>query len=199
MTLLGGYVPGESPVHRAPAGAKLLVLLSAVTAILAVRDLRLLAGAVLLAVALYAVAGLGPRHVWRTVRPLLIFLAVLVLFQGLVSGIEVAARVCAQLSAMVLLGGLLMLTTRVSAMLALFERLLRPLARVGVDPQRAALVLALTMRAIPLAAEAWRRSREAYLARGLRRHPHRLVVPVIVSLIRSAEAMGEALVARGLE
>jgi len=37
------------------------------------------------------------------------------------------------------------------------------------------------------------------VARGLRGGAHRMVVPVIVNLIRSAEALGLALSARGLD
>lgn len=199
VNVVGVYVPGNSWLHRMPAGAKTLALIVVVTVAVLVNNLWILGGGLLGVVALYLSARLSLGTIARAVRPLLVFLAILALFQGLFSGWDVAARVSLQLAVMVLLGVLLSLTTPVSAMLALFERILTPSRFIGVDPSRAALVLALAIRAIPMAAQAWQRSREAYLARGLRGRPHRLVVPVIVSLIRSAEAMGEAMAARGVD
>ncbi|MFC4560660.1 energy-coupling factor transporter transmembrane component T family protein [Nocardiopsis mangrovi] len=199
MSMIGLYVPGTSPGHRLPAGAKLLALLAVVTAIVAAANLWVALAAVLAALLLHPLCGLGPRAAARTLRPLLPFLAVIAAFQVLAGDGPAAARVCAQLAAAVLLSGLVTMTTRVSEMLALFERLARPLRFAGVRPERVALLLALTIRSIPMAASAWRASREAYIARGLRGRPHLMVVPVIVGLIRSAEAMGEALTARGID
>ncbi|WP_344966526.1 energy-coupling factor transporter transmembrane component T family protein [Salinactinospora qingdaonensis] len=199
MNTLGLYAPGDTPLHRLPAGVKLATLAVAVFAVVLLGQIWVALTACCLAVVLYALGGLAVPHLWRTVRPLLPFLLLIAVFQVTTAGWEVALRVCAQLTFAVLLAGLLTLTTRVSAMLALFERLLRPLRLVGGDPERAALVLALTVRAIPMVATAVAASRAAYTARGLRRSPHRMVVPVIVGLIRSAEAMGEAMVARGID
>ncbi|RCV52019.1 energy-coupling factor transporter transmembrane component T family protein [Marinitenerispora sediminis] len=199
MTALGLYVPGDTAVHRLPAGAKLAALLVAVTGLLLITDPWAALGAAAAAALLYPLCGLGARHLWRTLRPLLPFLALIAVFQTLVAGGDVAARVCGQLGAAVLLAGLVTSTTRVSAMFELFERLAGPLRVFGVRPDRVALVLAMTIRCVPLVATAWRAAREAYVARGLRRRPHRMVVPVIVNLVRSAEALGEAMSARGLD
>ncbi|MDA0563205.1 energy-coupling factor transporter transmembrane protein EcfT [Streptomonospora sp. S1-112] len=195
----GLYVPGDSWLHRAPAGAKLLVLVAAVSAVVAAANLPAALAAAGAAVALHPLCGLGLRPVWRTLRALAPFLALIALFQLVAGDAPAAARLCAQLAGAVLLSGLVTATTRVSAMLTLFERLARPLAVVGADPRRVGLVLALTIRCIPMVAESWRASREAYIARGLRGRPHVLVVPVVVGLLRSAEAMGEALTARGID
>jgi len=99
----------------------------------------------------------------------------------------------------VLIAGLLTLTTQVSAMLALFERLLLPLARFGVNPWKVSLVLALTIRCIPSVSRAVSISRDAWQARGLGRPSFRLITPVLVRLIRDSEAIGDAIAARGLE
>jgi biotin transport system permease protein len=195
----GLYVPGRSAAHRLPAGAKLAVLLAAVTVVVAAGHTGLALAAAAAAAALYPLCGFGPRRVGRVLRPLLPFLAAIALFQGLAGEPEAAARVCAQLTAAVLLSGLVTLTTRVAEMLDLFERLARPLRLAGVRPERVALLLALTLRSLPLAASAWRAAREGYTARGLRGRPHLMVVPVVVGLIRSAEALGEALTARDID
>ncbi|MBB6170569.1 biotin transport system permease protein [Nocardiopsis mwathae] len=199
MNAIGLYVPGDSPLYRLPAGAKLLVLMAVVTVVIAAGNVWVAAGAAAAAASAYPLCGLSPRYVWRMLRPVLPFLVVIAAFQGLLGDWPTAARVCAQLAAAVLLAALVTLTTRVSEMLALFERLAHPLRHAGVRPDRVALVLALTIRSIPMVEAAMRASREAYRARGLRGRPHLMVVPVIVGLIRSAEATGEAMAARGIE
>ncbi|GAB3210308.1 CbiQ family ECF transporter T component [Marinactinospora thermotolerans] len=198
MTSLGLYVPGRTPLHRAPAGVKLALLLAVVTVVVLLPPVGA-AVAALVAAALYPLCGLPSHHLWGVLRPLLPFLALIALFQAVTAGPQVALGVCARLAAAVLAASLVTLTTRVAEMLALFERLARPLRLVGVRPDRAALVLALTVRCVPMVAAAWRGAREACLARGIRPRPHRLVVPVVVGMVRSAEALGEAMSARGLD
>ncbi|GAB3454215.1 energy-coupling factor transporter transmembrane component T [Streptomonospora sediminis] len=202
MSMTGLYVPPRSRgavLHRLPAGAKLLVLVVAVAAVVAAANTAVSLAAAALVALLYPVCGLGVRPVWRTLRALALFLAAIALFQWLAGDWQAAARVCGQLAAAALLAGLVTASTRVSEMLDLFERLARPLARLGADPRRVALALALTIRCIPLVAASWRASREAYIARGLRGRPDAMVVPVIVGLLRSADSLGEALTARGID
>lgn len=199
MSLHTGYTPGRSLLHRMPAGAKLLSLFLLVSVVLILRDPWVVAGAAVLAAVLFAVARIRLRDAGALLRPLLPFLVLIAGFQAYTAGWEAALRVCAQIAVAVLLGGLLTRTTRVGDMLALFERLLAPIRFAGARPDRAALVLALTVRSIPLVGRSWQATREACAARGLRAAPHRMVVPVIVNLLRSAEAVGEAMSARGLE
>ncbi|MDA2810111.1 energy-coupling factor transporter transmembrane protein EcfT [Nocardiopsis sp. RSe5-2] len=203
MNVLGLFVPGRSVLHRLPAGAKLLGLLALVTVLVALDDHRagLIAtpAAALACLCAYPATGLGLRRPLRLLLPLLPFLAVIALFQTLTGDPWAALRVCLLLVAAVLAAGLVTFTTRVSAMLDLFERLARPLAPAGVRPDRVALVLALTVRSVPMVAAAWQESRDACAARGLPAWPHLTVVPVIVGMIRTAEAMGEAMTARGVD
>ena len=58
--------------------------------------------------------------------------------------------VCGSRLITVAIAALVTLTTRVTAMLDLCQRLLSPLRRFGVDPDRVGLVLALTIHCIPL-------------------------------------------------
>ncbi|OOC52844.1 MULTISPECIES: CbiQ family ECF transporter T component [Nocardiopsis] len=199
MSTVGLYVPGHSPLHRTPAGAKLLALLLAGIGLVVWADHRVAAGALAAALVLYPAVGLPLRRAWSALRALWPFLLAIGLFQVLFADWQTALRLCAQLAALVLLANLVTLTTRVREMLDLFERLVRPLRHLGANPDRIALVLALTIRSIPMAAAAWEAAREGYRARGLSGRPHLLVVPVIVQLLRMADATGEALVARGID
>jgi len=199
VSAVGLYVPGSGPLHRVPAGGKLLMLLVVGVALIAAAHLWVSLAVLVLAVGAYPLARLSLRHAYRVVRVLWPFLLGIALFQVLAGEWTEAVRLGAQLAALVLLANAVTLTTRVNAMLELFQRLARPLRHVGVDPDRVGLVLALTVRSIPMVGQAWRAAREGYLARGLSGRPHLIVVPVIVQLLRMAEATGEALVARGMD
>lgn len=200
MSMLGLYVPGTGPLHRIPAGPKLLALLVLGATLIALANLWASLGALSVALILYPTTGLTLHRALGVLRALWPFLLAIGVFQALfVESWTEGVRLGAQLAALVLLANAITLSTRVEEMLALFERMARPLRRVGVDSDRVALVLALTIRSIPMVAAAWNAARDGYRARGLRGRPYLLVVPVIVHLLRMAEATGEALVARGID
>ncbi|MCP2169403.1 energy-coupling factor transporter transmembrane component T family protein [Goodfellowiella coeruleoviolacea] len=192
------YHPGTSWLHAVPAGPKLLGLALAVTGVLLTSHVAVVGTELAITALLYPATRMPFRLLWRNTRVLLPFLALVVAFQLLTATWQKSLVIGGQLLIVVLLAGLVTATTKVSTMLVLFERLARPLARVGVSPRRVALVLALTIRCIPLVASAWHTSSDAYRARGMRRTSWRVVVPVIVRLLRSAEALGEAITARGV-
>ncbi|MBT8225402.1 MAG: energy-coupling factor transporter transmembrane protein EcfT [Dactylosporangium sp.] len=191
---LGLYVPGRSPLHRCPPGPKLLGL--AVALVLALRYPLLAAGPV---VALYALARIPVRLALAQVRPLWGVLLVTGVFQTITIGWERAAEITSSLMLSVALASLVTLTTRVSAMLDTIAGVARPLRRIGIEPDRVALLLALTIRCVPLLTDILGSVREAQLARGAGRNPLALVVPVIIRTLRTADALGEALTARGVD
>jgi biotin transport system permease protein len=197
MSGLGLYVPGDSPLHRVPAGLKLALL--AVAAVVALWSPVALAALGLLAVAGFVVARVPLRVAWDQLVPVLWFAVPLLAFQWLFAGWSRAVVVVGQLLVLVLLAALVTLTTRVLAMVATFEWVLSPLARVGVHADRVGLVLALTVRCVPLVAQTYQQAREAQRARGLEWSAVALVVPLIVRLLKKADAIGEALAARGLD
>ena len=75
----------------------------------------------------------------------------------------------------------------------------RPLRRVGVDPERVGLMLALGIRSVPVVVGLAEEVRDAQRARGLTASPRAFAVPLIVRSLRHADALGDALVARGVD
>ena len=203
MQALGLYQPGDSVLHRTPAGAKLLALVVLAGLSFLLHEPWQGGVAVVAAVALYPVAGLGPRLVWRQVRPLLVVLVVLGAFQALVNGIEQALLVTTVILALVLVAGVVTLTTRTSDLVDTVARaagpLRRPLRRVGLDPDRVGLLVALSIRAVPVVAGLAAEVRDAQRARGLESDLRAFAVPLIIRALRHADTVAEALVARGLE
>lgn len=192
------YRPGSSIVHRAPAAVKLAVLAFAALCLsLYPHDALSIGIALSIACALYGIARLPVRvllaEVWRLRWIVLILSAALIVFVSPVAAWISAGRVVALL----LLASLLTLTTRMSALLEVLGGLLRPLRRLGVDPEVVAMTISLTVTMIPVVAGFADRVREAGRARGVRLGP-RAVVPLLVQVLRHADEVGEALAARGI-
>ena len=199
MTTVGLYHPGTSVLHRLPAGAKLAGLAAGITVLLLLEDLRWLGAAATAIVVLHAVARVPARLAIAQVRPLLWFVIFLLAVQLLLTDWQGALSVVLTLVLSVALAGLVTLTTRVSAMLDVVESLLGPLRRVGVRPDRVGLVLALTVRGVPVIAGIAGTVRDAHRARGATLRPWALLVPVLVRVLRHADALGDALAARGAD
>ncbi len=196
---IGLYRPGTSWMHRQPAGLKLGLLLTGTTALVAWRSPTAVAAAVGVVGLGYALAGLGPSVVAAQVWPLRWFVLVLVPFQWWSGGWRAAVVVVGTMVVAVAAAGLVTVTTRVTAMLDVCVRLLGPTRRLGVDPERVGLVLALTVRAVPVLAETFAQARDARRARGLERSPRALLVPLVLRTLRHADRLGEALAARGVD
>ena len=199
MNALGLYQPGGSLLHRLPAGAKLLLLLLAAAATHWVDRPWRVGAALAVTVLLYAVGRIPPRLLLAQVRPLLGLGVVLGAFQWWVNGWRTAVVVVGVLVVLVLLAALVTLTTRTTAMVDAVVRLCRPLRGVGVDPDRVGLLLALGIRSVPVVVGLAQEVREAQLARGLGASPTAFAVPLVVRSLRHADALGEALAARGVD
>ncbi len=198
MNPLGLYEPGTSPLHRAPAGAKLGALLVVVTAAVLLRTPVALAGPAALVVVGYLVARVPARRLGgllRTVLPVVVLLfAVQVWLLGTAAAAVLGLRLAVTLGA----ANLFTLTTRVDAVVVAVERGLGPLRRLGVRPDRVGLVVGLTVAAIGTLSIIAGQVREAARARGADRSPTAFVVPFLVRTLRHADALGEALAARGV-
>jgi len=196
--MIGVFHPGTSLVHRAPALLKLGVLAVIVTAVALLGSLVWLGAASVLVVVLFAVARVPFALAWRQVVPILWVLSFAVPVQVIFGGWEAAALMALRLLLAVALAALYTLTTPVSATLDAMQALLRPFRR-WVDADRVGLALALAIRCVPLLAELVREVLEARKARGAEGSILALAVPVIVRALRTAEHLGEALIARGFD
>ena len=200
MTTLGLYTPGSSLLHRLPPGFKLVAMVLAIGAVtILVRQPWHLIPALAAVAALYAIARIPVRVAVAQLRPLLWALIFIGVFQVIFTGWARATVVCGTIVLAVSLAALVTLTTRVTDMLDTVTRALRPLRRVGVNPERAGLVLAMTLRCIPLLTGIVQQVSDARKARGLGFSLRALAVPAVVSALMTAEAMGDALAARGVD
>ena len=194
------YQPGNSLLHRLPAGWKILLVCLLIVAVsVMVREPWHVLPALAMTVALYAIGRIPPRAAWDQVRPVLPMLIAILALQWIVADLDTALRVTGALLVAVAVAGLVALTTRVSEMLDAVTRAAGPLRHVGASPDRVALVLVLTIRAIPLLARQLRQVTEARKARGLGMSIRALVVPTVLGALTTADQLGDALAARGVD
>ena len=197
--LTSTYQPGTSLLHRAGAGTKLLGLLVFSAVLVGWQSpVMVLVGALVVA-ALYGIGGFGVRTVLRQVWPLRWFVLLLLPFQWWTAGWRGAVVVVGTLVVAVVGAALVSLTTRVTDLLDVIAAVLQPARAIGVDPERVALVLALTIRAVPVIAATLSEARDARRARGLERSTRALLTPIVVRTIRHADRVGDALAARGID
>lgn len=196
--MIGAYFGGDSLLHRVPAGVKLVGLAASVIVVALLTEWWMLALAILVVLAGFALARIPPRLATRQLVPVLWILAIAAPLNALFSGWESALVMSLRLTACVALAALVTLTTKVSAILDAVQRGLRPFGS-RVDADRVGIVLAMTIRAVPLMAEIVRAVLEARKARGAEGSLRAVAVPVVVRALQTADAMGEALVARGFD
>ncbi|WP_072805622.1 energy-coupling factor transporter transmembrane component T family protein [Rhodococcoides yunnanense] len=198
--MIGLYRPGNSVLHRLPAGVKLLLLIASIlVATITVRTPLEVGIVAVMVAALFAVARIPATVALAQLRPIVWMLLIIGVFQVIITSPARAIVVCGLLLISVALAAVFTLTTRVSDMLDTVTRALEPTRRLGVDPERIGLMLALAIRCIPLLATIVHEVAEARKARGLQWSMTALASPVLVRALRTADAMGDALVARGVD
>jgi biotin transport system permease protein len=198
------YVPRVSPVHRTPAGWKLLALAGLSVLVFAVPTLPVVGGALAGVVVVgLGVARLPAAVLVRQARAVAFWLVALFVLHSLVTDVQTGTLTVLRLLTLVLAAAVVTATTRVTAMVAVVERVCGPLAWFGVRPARIGLVIAMALRFIPLISERADRIREAQAARGGSVRGLRglttTVVPLLVQVLQLAHTVGEALDARGAD
>lgn len=194
------YRPGNSILHRMPAGVKLIAfgVIAIAVSILGAAPIGLGIAAAL-TIGLYVVSGFGPRELLRQVLVIKWVIVVMLITQLIFLPAVTALTNTGRVVVVVVLAALLTLTTRVPAVLDSVEQGLAPLRRVGGNPAAVGLVLALTITAIPVIARFATDIREAQRARGVRVWPHTAAVPLLVLSLKHADELAESLAARGVE
>ena len=197
--MLSLYVPGDSVVHRLPAGTKLVALFAASVALFAVSGVAVHAGELVVVAGLYRVARLPWRDTLHQLRPALLFLAPIFLFHVFLTDWVLGLETVLRIVVLLLLAVLVTLTTKLSDMIDVIERAARPLRHAGVNPSKVAMMLSMVIRFIPLMMKEAREILEAQRARGLDRSAIALLVPLLIKTLKMADNLSDAIEARGYD
>ena len=221
--VLGTYVVQDTPASRLDARVKILLLLCFTASVfVAARPLSLMAWYVLVALCLRA-SCVQVASVLRALKPAAVVLA-FVLLANLVScdggaalhivgpiGLSPAGALrgaTAVLRIVLLVAAALVVaaSTTSTELADAFVRLLSPLARFNVPVAAMGMALSVALRFVPITAEEFQRIRMAQQARGVRfdqggplervRRWTAVFAPLIVGLLRRADALAEAMEAR---
>ena len=197
--MLSLYVPGDSVVHRLPAGAKLPILFGASVGLFAFKDVALHAGELLAVACLFRVAGLQWREALHPLRPVLLFLVPVFLFHVILTDWVLGVETVLRILVLLLLAVLVTLTTKLSDMIDVIERVALPLRHIGVNPSKVGMMLSMAIRFIPLMMREATAILEAQRARGLDRSAIALLVPLLIKTLKMADDLADALEARGYD
>ena len=190
--------PVEIWAHRVPAGAKLAGLALATMGLFALTSPLPLAAAAAGTVALFATGGLRfARAGLGLLRPLWPFVLIVGLWHLWTGDLAAGGTVLLRMLAAVALANFVTMTTRLSDMIAVFQWLARPLAPLGLPPQRLALAMALVIRFIPAILDRLTQITQSWSARSPRRPRWRVLVPATLAALDDADRAAEALRARG--
>lgn len=195
--MIGGYLDARSPLHRLPAGVKLVALAVLSVLLLPIEApavLGLALGGVLLVYVRLGRRGMARLRQWLVLAPLLVIIGLLQLWAA---SWTVAAASVLRILLMVLLADLVTLSTRLEDMMDAVLVVLRPLQRFGLDTRRLSLAVALVIRFVPVLLASWQARVEAWRARSGRRVGLALVGAFFAGALRSADQVAEALDARG--
>lgn len=190
--------PVETWAHRMRADVKLALLAVATTGLFVLGPPLALAAVLGVMVGLYlsggtdfAIAGL------RLLRPLWPFVLIVALWHlwigNPVGGLVVILRMLAAVG----LANFVTMTTRLSDMVTIFQRLARPLQVFGLPPRRLALAFALVIRFLPVMLDRMEQIGASWRARSPRRPGWRVLVPATLAALDDADRVAEALRARG--
>ena len=197
--LFGRYWEAESPIHRLDPrmkiGGTVLLALARVPLFQALRSIAPLSFIIVLTALfnLFYIQGGTVYADWG-------------LFTISEEGVHQAVFMAIRLTLLLLTGSLLTLTTTSLDITEALERLLMPLARIGVPAHEFSLVMGIALKFLPQFAEEFRVIRSAQLARGakLATSPVKgglagltsLLIPLFTSAFRHADTLSSAMDAR---
>jgi biotin transport system permease protein len=188
--------PIETWAHRRSAGGKLALLCGFTLMLFALKSALLLSLAAVLVAVVIATA--GRRFAVQSalmLRPLLPFIAVVALWHLATrdpAGVAILLRMVTAVAA----ANFVTMTTRLSDMIAVIQRLARPLAPV-IRPKSLALAIALTIRFVPTMLARSQTIAESWQARSPRPPRWRVLLPTTLAALDDADHVAQALQARG--
>ncbi|HZS80906.1 MAG TPA: energy-coupling factor transporter transmembrane protein EcfT [Herbaspirillum sp.] len=190
------YIARRTWLHAIPASIKLIALSIAGTALILSGTSSHLAIAAAVVLALFLSLGTAGWQQWRMLRSLLIAAALIAGFHWLMGDPAIGLSSALRIMAASMLALMLTITTRFDDLLAVLEYILSPLRRVGVPVERIALGIGLTLRFVENFYAQWQRLNDAHRARTGRNGGWRLLAPLAIRALQTAERVADALTTR---
>ena len=197
MGLFGLYRERRTPLHRAPAWAKMLGLVLAAAWLAWCTVPAWSVASMVAAIALLVSTLPPPEQTLRGVTPVIVLAAAAGAYQLWQGDARLAVDLAADFVSLICLSLAVTTSTPLDESMGLVSAAARPLRR-WIPREALALVFSLTIRAIPELTRILAESRDAARSRGLDRSPRAMLVPAGVRTVGYALAVGDAITARGL-
>ncbi|MFN4206165.1 MAG: energy-coupling factor transporter transmembrane component T family protein [Agrobacterium albertimagni] len=193
------HVEGQSLLHRIPVKPKLIGLMAFGLGLYWVDHLLVLTVALIATGSLYLSTGVGVPEGFRRLKPVLFTIAFLALVNLLLLSPHEALVITLRLVAILFLAAAVTASTSIADFMAAVTDLARPLERLGlIKAADLGLALGLVLRFVPEIAARYEALKEAHAARGIPVKLSRMLGPLIISTLKDADRIAEAIDARGI-
>ncbi|MBW9089215.1 energy-coupling factor transporter transmembrane protein EcfT [Rhizobium wenxiniae] len=193
------HIDGNSVLHRLPAAAKLAALAVISLVLFMIDNAGFLAGAALAGLAGHVLLRISATEIWRRMRPFVLIVVVVALFTAVFNGTGEGLTAFFRLAALALFASLVTATTTTGDFIGVITRAAMPLERLGLLKARdVGLSIGLVIRFVPEILSRYEVIRDAHYARGLKPRPVSLIVPLIITTLKSADEIAAAIDARGI-
>ena len=196
--MLALTTPYETIFHRWPASWKVIMLLTFTTGLMMIQTQLLLLCTV--AVPFFLIALQGWRYLWfslKLLRPLWSFVAIILIWHLYTADFQSGLSIILKLAAAFAFANLVTTTTSLTDFSALIEQAMAPFDRNGTQSRKFGLMIALTLRFIPVFIERASLLCLAHRARSTKHGTWRIIFPLALSALDDAEHVAESLNARG--
>ena len=193
------YVEGDSWLHRLAPEIKLSALAVFALALFFTRATLPLATALVVAALIYLRLGHSLSAALRPLRPVILTILVVALFNLVFTSTEEAVVTVLRLTALALAAAAVTATTGIGQFINTVTRAARPLEKIGlVRAADIGLSVGLVIRFLPDILGRYRAIREAHRARGLKIRPLTVLAPLIILTLKDADAIAAAIDARAI-
>ncbi|MEG0149672.1 MAG: energy-coupling factor transporter transmembrane protein EcfT [Comamonas sp.] len=183
-------------LHRWTAGSKLLLLAVLGTLLFLIPNPWVLAAATVGCALLWLSLGEATGIAGRLLRTVIVTSLLVAGFHVFMQNYTLAAVSSLRLVSASILGIALTVTTRPSDLVEVLERLLKPLAPLGVSPERVALQLALMLRFTEHFFVQWKKLDDAHRLRTGKPGGLALIAPLTIHMLQASKRVADAIWAR---
>lgn len=183
-------------LHRWSAGSKLLLLAVLGTLLFLSSSPWVLAAATAGCALVWLSLGSATRIANRLLRAVIFTCLLVAGFHVFMQNYTLAAVSSLRLVSASILGIALTVTTRPSDLVEVLERVLQPLARLGISPERVALQLALMLRFTEHFFVQWKKLDDAHRLRTGKPGGLALIAPLTIHMLQASKRVADALWAR---
>lgn len=193
------HVEGTSLLHRIPVKPKLFGLMVFGLLLYFIDQPLVLGAALVLTALLYRSTGIGLAEGLRRLKPVLFTIAFLAAVNLVLLTPLEALITTLRLVAILFLAAAVTASNTIADFMAAVTDLARPLEKLGLlKAADLGLAFGLVLRFVPEIAARYEALKEAHAARGIPLKLSRMLGPLIISTLKDADRIAEAIDARGI-